>query len=217
MCLEDMMCNRMKELGYSKSEQDKIVEQLLVLAYNPYCPYVVSKAKYVGIVSSQDGHNLYNNYMKEWLLMEPRYFGVCYMPAKWGRTIMCDMVNKNSNELIEITDTFDLFSKNRRGLNEHEFLGFEKDECLSKGGESMQRMGGNVLVNGVNNSLKQKDGFVGISRIENLVSRNFNDRLEFAKACFVGWRLEKELYKVDRKKIDNYANWRRNLPVVTLD
>ena len=217
MSLEGLMDKRMTELGYNKEEQNKIKEQVLSVMYNPDCPYVVSKMKSVGIVSSQDNHNTYNNYMKEWLLMEPHYFGVCYMPKKWGRTLMCDMVNKKSNELIEIGEDFDLFNKNNRGLSEHEFLGFEYDKCLSKGGETMQKMGGNILANGVINSLRQKKKFVSIPRIENLVARTFDDKVEFAKACIIGWKLEQKLYKVDRKEIDNYANWRRSLPVVTLD
>ena len=216
MCLEDLMNKRMDELGYNKKEQEKIKEQLLVLSYNPDCPYIVSKTKYVGVVSSQDNQNMYNNYLKEWLLMEPQEFDVCYMPKKGGRTLMCGRVNKSSGELIEIADNFDFFAKNRRGFSEHDFLGFEKNLYLTRGAEMMQRFGGNILVNGVLNSLKQKDGFVSIARIENLVARNFKDKLEFAKACF-GYKLEQELYKVDKKEIDAHATWRRNLPVVTLD
>ncbi|MBR5154463.1 MAG: hypothetical protein IKW58_01925 [Alphaproteobacteria bacterium] len=217
MCLEDMMDKRMDELGYDKNEQKKLKEQLLVVAYNPDCPYVVSQMKFIGVVSSQDNHNLYNNYMREWLLMEPRDFGVIYMPHRWGRTIMCDKVNKNIGKEIEKNEKVDLFDFKKKQIGEHDFLGFKADENMSESGKLLQRYGGNILVNGVRNSLKQDEKFVEIPDIEKLVVRNFRDRVLFAKACIVGLRLEQKLYKVDRKKIDAYANWRRSLPVVTLD
>ena len=46
--------------------------------------------------------------------------------------------------------------------------------------------------------------------------RSFSDKVLFAKACLVGYKLEQELYKVDKKEIDAYANWRRSIPVVEL-
>ena len=216
MILEDMMTKRMNELGYSNSEQEKIKSQVLVLGYNPDCPHVISRFKFIGFVSSQDSCNMYNNYMKEWLLMTPHYFGVGYMPKKWGRTLICDMVSSSWGAVKEINDASDLFVP-KGGVNEHEFIGFEPKKGMSASGLLMQRLGGNVLVNGVYNSLKQDEKFVSIPNIEKLIVRNFNDRVDFAKACIIGFRLEKKLDKVDKQKIDQFADWRRSLPVIELD
>ena len=189
---------------------------MLVLGYNPDCPYVVSDFKFVGFVSSQDSSNIYNNYMKEWLLMEPHYFGVGYMPRKWGRTLISDMVNARWGEVNKISSDVDLFAP-KKGVNEHQFLGFEPKEGMSKSGLLMQRFGGNVLVNGVINSLRQDERFIEIPNIEKLTVREFKDRIEFYKACVIGFKLEQKLNKVDKQKIDEFANWRRSLPVVELD
>ena len=216
MVLETMMNKRMEELGYSLNERDKITQQLLILGYNPDCPYVVSKAKFIGIVSSQDRSNRYNNYMREWLLMKPHYFGVGYMPKRWGRTLIGDMVNSSWGEVKEIGEDADLF-RPQKGVNEHEFIGFEPIEGMSKTGELLQKFSANVLYNGIDNSLKQDKKFVYIPNIRKLTARNFSDRVLFAKSAIIGYKLEKMLYKVDKKEIDAYANYRRSIPVVELD
>ena len=102
-------------------------------------------------------------------------------------------------------------------MSEHEFLGFESMDGMSKTGELLQHFGANVLYNGIDNSLKQDKKFVQIPNIRTLTARNFGDRVLFAKSAIIGYKLEKMLEKVDKKEIDAYANWRRSIPVVTLD
>lgn len=216
MVLEEMMKKRMDELSYSKAEQKKVIEQLLVVGYNPDCPYVVSDTKFIGIVSSQDRSNRYNNYMREWLLMKPQHFGVMYMPKRWGRTLIGDMVNSSWGEVKEIGEDVDLF-KPQKGVNEHMFLGFKPIDGMSKTGELLQKFGANVLYNGIDNSLKQDKKFVQIPNIRTLTTRNFSDKVLFVKSAIIGYKLEQKLRRVDRKEIDAYANWRRSIPVVTLD
>ena len=84
----------MNELGYSPEEQLKIKSQLLVLAYNPDCPKYLSKFRFISIESSQDRHNEYHGYLREWLLMSPKDFGVCFLPKIYGQTLMCAQVDK---------------------------------------------------------------------------------------------------------------------------
>ncbi|MBQ8751066.1 MAG: hypothetical protein IJZ30_05475 [Alphaproteobacteria bacterium] len=216
MVLEEMMKKRMEELSYSKVEQKKIAEQLLVVGYNPDCPYVVSDTKFIGIVSSQDRSNRYNNYMREWLLMKPQHFGVMYMPKRWGRTLIGDVVSSSCGEIKEVEEISDLFTF-KRGIDEHMFWGYEPIEGMSKTGELLQKFGANVLYNGIDNSLKQDKKFVQIPNIRTLTARNFGDRVLFAKSAIIGYKLEQKLRRVDRKEIDAYANWRRSIPVVTLD
>ena len=217
MQLETMLNKRMEELGYDMSEREKITQQLLVVAYNPDCPYVVSKAKFIGIVSSQDRCNKYNNYMREWLLMKPHYFGVGYMPKYWGRTLIGDMVSNQWGQVKEVEEVGDLFKSKKGSVSEHGFLGYEVKQEMSDTGRLLQRFAGNILVNGVMNSLKQDEKFIEIPDIRKLTARTFKDRIEFAKSAIIGFRLEKKLNNVDKKEIDDYANWRRSIPVVELD
>lgn len=92
--LEKLMDKKMNELGYSPEEQLKIKSQLLVLAYNPDCPKYLSKFRFISIESSQDRHNEYHGYLREWLLMSPKDFGVCFLPKIYGQTLMCAQVDK---------------------------------------------------------------------------------------------------------------------------
>lgn len=228
MHLEKLMNNKMQELGYSSEEQQKIKSQLLVLAYNPDCPKGLSKLHFITIESAKDRHNKYYNYLKEWLLMKPRDFGVCYMTKKWGRTLMCTQVDKSGIEgnpppkyvRIDVNEWF----KHRDDkpkvftLGEHDFLGFKPAVNMSKGALWLQRMAGNILINSIKNSLQQKgDSFIPIPNIQNLVSQNMKDKLYFAKTALIGFKLEQQLFMSDKNKIDAYASSRRSMPTITLD
>ena len=138
------------------------------------------------------------------------------MPKRWGRTLIGDMVNSSWGEVKEIGEDVDLF-KPQKGVNEHMFLGFKPIDGMSKTGELLQKFGANVLYNGIDNSLKQDKKFVQIPNIRTLTARNFSDKVLFAKSAIIGYKLEQKLRRVDRKEIDAYANWRRSIPVVTLD
>ena len=131
---------------------------------------------------------------------------------------MCDRVSKDDSEqIIKIDENFDFCGAEKRKVGEHEFWGFESDESMSRSAVMLQRFGANILANGVKNSVIQDEKYAKIPNIEQLAVRSFKDRVEFAKAIIVGYRLEQKLYKVDKKKIDNYANTRRSIPTVVLD
>lgn len=221
--LEKLMNAKMTELGYSSEEQDQLKAQLLVLAYNPDCPKSVSKLRFIGVESSQDNHNEYNTYVKEWLLMEPQDFGVCYLPKKWGRTLMSAKFDKSgiegnpAKEVCSIEEFF-LGKRRRQVLGEHDFLGFEPTENMSKGALKLQVFANNILKNSVRNSQKQGgDKFIPLPKIQNLAANSLSQKYDFAKAAFIGYKLENQMLREDRSRIDQYANWRRSLPVVELD
>lgn len=228
MHLEKLMNAKMQDLGYSNEEQQRIKSQLMVLAYNPDCPKGLSELRFISIESAKDRHNKYYNYLKEWLLMKPRDFGVCYMTKKWGRTLMCTQIDKAGIEgnpppeykLVDVNDWF----KHRDDkpkvftLGEHDFLGFKPAVNMSKGALWLQRMAGNILISSIKNSLLQKnDNFIPIPNIQNLVSKNIKDKIYFAKAALIGFKLEQQLFMTDKSKIDAYANSRRSIPSVRLN
>ena len=230
MQMEKLMTEKMEMLGYSADEQKKLKSQLLVLSYNPDCPKGLSKLYFVGIESSKDRHNEYYNYFREWLLMAPKDFGICYLPKKWGRTFLCAQVDKAGvehnppRELTEIDP--DEWFKNRgrnpqtgeRELGEHDFMAFEPAANMSRGAKKLQRFANNILKNAVKNSLAQKgEKFIPLPKIQSLVSLSPRDKCEFARAAIIGFRLEQQLLRTDLQKIDNYANWRRSIPTVSLD
>ena len=228
MMLEKLMNDKMTELGYSNQEQKKLKSQLVVLAYNPDCPSVKSDLYFVSVVSSQDKHNEYNNYIREFLLMEPQDFGVCYLTKKWGRTLMCTQIDKAGVEgnpqrkyvQINLEEWFKNIDNPQtpERLGEHDFMGFVPVENMSKGALKLQKIANNVLKNVIKNSLQQDGGgFIPLPKIQNLAADNFKQKCEFAKAAIKGYQIEQRVLHYDRSKIDAYANMRRAIPRVRID
>lgn len=229
--LEKLMDEKMNLLGYSPEEQLKIKSQLLVLAYNPDCPKYLSKFRFISVESSQDRHNKYQSYLREWLLMKPKDFGVCFIPKLYGQTLMCAQIDKagiEGNPPRELTPlSGDEFFKQLHGikekdapktLNEHEFLGFEPVENMSKGALKLQRFANNILKNAVKNSQRQNDkNFIPLPAIQNLTTDTIRQKYEFARAAITGYKLMQQMAHSDRSKIDDYANRRRSIPVIELD
>ena len=228
MKLEQLMNKKMSELGYSTTEQEQIKSQLMVLCYNPDCPKSLSKLYMVSIESAQDRHNKYNNYMREWLLMAPKDFGVCYMTKKWGRALMCSQIDKygvegnppRQKKLMSADDWFRNVnaSNDTDEIGEHDWIAFKPTSNMSKGALKLQKFANNILTNSILNSLSQENGkFEPLPKIQNLVSGNNRDKCDFAKAAIVGYRLEQQFLFSDKTKVDQYANMRRSIPVIELD
>ena len=228
--LEKLMDKKMNELGYSPEEQLKIKSQLLVLAYNPDCPKYLSKFRFISIESSQDRHNEYHGYLREWLLMSPKDFGVCFLPKIYGQTLMCAQVDKygiegNPPREIEPIDGDKWFKQihgietaKEKTLGEHDFLGFEPVKNMSKGALKLQYFANNILKNAIKNSQRQNEKkFVPLPNIQNLAANSLQQRYMFARAVITGYKLLQQVRHTDKSQIDQYANWRRSIPTVGLD
>ena len=106
----------------------------------------------------------------------------------------------------------------RKEIGEHEFMGFEPVENMSKGALQLQKFANNILKNAVINSCRQKVAdFVPLPAIQNLAADTLRQKCEFARAVITGYRLEQQMRRSDRSKIDAFANWRRSMKTVTLD
>lgn len=228
MQLEKMMSQKTAELGYSAEEQKQLKSQFLVLNYNPDCPKHKSELRFIAIESAQDWHNRYNHCLKEWLLMERKDFGVCYQTKNWGRTLACSQIDKagvEGNPAREMKESCleEIFEgrkggNERKEIGEHEFMGFEPVENMSKGALQLQKFANNILKNAVINSCRQKVfDFVPLPAIQNLAADSLRQKCEFARAVITGYRLEQQMMRSDRSKIDAFANWRRSMKTVTLD
>ncbi len=221
MQLEKMMGEKMTELGYLPQEQKQIKSQLMVLAYNPDCPKRNAESYFVSIESAKDDHNEYNNYFKEWLLMSPKDFDVCYLPKRWGRTLMCSRVDKHKKKVYVAIPVDEWFAnlhkpRKRETLGEHDFMGFIPVKNMSKGAIKLQKMANNILKNAVKNSLQQRERFVPLPKIQNLVADTIGQKAMFAKAAVVGYALQQRLFWTDIKKIDQHATERMSIPRVNI-
>ncbi len=239
--LEKLMNAKMQALGYSPQEQKQLKSQLLLLNYAPDCTRW-SDTRFISIESSADNHNEYQSYLKEWLQMKPRDFGVCFLPkySTMGQTFMCTKVDKagiegNPKRVYVLRPINGDFFEDRRkakeeaekndfqepekdtSLGEHDFLGFENTENMSRGARQMQQFANNILKNAVLNSTQQQENnFIPLPTTINLATDTFKQKYIFAKAAVVGDYLSKRLALCDKDKIDTYAYYRR-LHTITLD
>ena len=157
--------------------------------------------------------------------MKHKDFGVCYQNKIWGRTLACAQIDKfgvegNPPREIVAAPIDEFFSGKRKSkeLGEHDFMGFEPVENMSKGALLLQKFANNILKNAVKNSCLQKgEDFVPLPAIQNLAADTLRQKCEFARAVITGYRLEQQMMRSDRSKIDAFANWRRSIPTVTLD
>lgn len=228
--LEKLMDKKMNELGYQAEEQQKIKDQLLVLAYNPDCPKWKTGFRFISVESSQDRHNEYHGYLREWLLMKPKDFGVCFIPKIYGQTLMCAKVDKfgiegNPPREMKLMSAEEWFKQihgvdtgKEKELGEHDFMGFEPIKNMSKGALKLQSFANNILRNAVRNSQKQNgEEFVALPNIQHLTANTLRQRYEFARAAITGCKLLRQVSHADRQQIDEFANARRSIPVIELD
>ena len=96
--LEQMMLQKMAELGYLPAERKKVVRQLMVLNYAPDCPVRMAESLFVSIESAADEHNKYQTRFKEYLQMKALDFGMLRLPERGGNVLMCTKVDKSGIE-----------------------------------------------------------------------------------------------------------------------
>lgn len=240
--LEKMMTAKMQQLGYSPKEQKQLKSQLLALNYAPDCTRWISEMRFISIESSVDSHNEYQSYLKEWLQMKPRDFGVCFLPGSsvMGQTFMCTKVDKAGIEgnpkrvYVSQMISGDFFAdyaeakaeaekndfkepEQETCLGEHDFLGFENISNMSRGARQMQLFANNILKNAVINSTQQQENnFVPLPATIRLATDNIKQKYDFAKAAVIGDYLLKRLAFCNRSQIDAYASYRR-AHTITLD
>lgn len=137
--LEEMMSDKMKELGYTKQEQEQIQKELLCVAHAPYCPLGVSKSTLISFCSAQDDEvSHYNNFQTEIVnLNKQGEMKLSYFPEKQGNVFICSSLGE--------------------GVEEHNFIGYDiNQEGLSKEGKAILALSGRAIVNGVRGSIRNE-------------------------------------------------------------
>ena len=135
--LEEKMLQEMNKLGYSKTECNEILSQILVVAHAPYCPLGVAKAKMISFASARDDEvNHYNNFETAVRKLETNgKLKLCYFNQKQGDLILAPDLGKE--------------------VEQHNFIGYAvSQKGLTKEGKAIVAMSGNVLAAGIKNALE---------------------------------------------------------------
>lgn len=224
--LEQMMLQKMAELGYLPAERKKVVRQLMVLNYAPDCPARMAESRFITIESAADDHNKYQTRFKEYLQMKALDFGMLRLPEHGGNVLMCTKVDKSGIEgnpkkiiVARRIDEGDLFfsapkpnaglapdnETKEKVLGEHEFLGFKKASNMSKGAEELQIFANNILKNAVLNSLCQNDASAkALPTVKTLACDTSKQYAAFSRAYLKGWQLHTQCVFTNQKKLREF-------------
>lgn len=224
--LEQMMLQKMAELGYLPAERKKVVRQLMVLNYAPDCPARMAESRFITIESAADDHNKYQTRFKEYLQMKALDFGMLRLPKRGGNVLMCTKIDKSGIEgnpkkiiVARRIDEGDLFfsapkpnaepvpdnETKEKVLGEHEFLGFEKAANMSKGAQELQLFANNILKNAVLNSLCQNDASAkALPTVKTLACDTSKQYAAFARAYLKGWQLHTRCVFTNQKKLRDF-------------
>lgn len=179
--LEEMMQQKMTELGYSKDERNMIQSQMLVIAHSPACPLGCSKSQFISFISARDlnpndmkvtsSSNLMNNYLRNKMREDMRYtddilegkqptkdnfsLDVSYIPGKQGNAFIAKQKYPYGEEVFMV--------------DEREHGTFLPDADQTKDGNILLGLSTYALINGVENSLQQKDKLVPLESVKELV------------------------------------------------
>lgn len=236
--LEQMMLQKMAELGYLPAERKKVVRQLMVLNYAPDCPARMAESRFITIESAADEHNKYQTRFKEYLQMKALDFGMLRLPERGGNVLMCTKIDKSGIEgnpkkiiVARRIDEGDLFfsapksnaepapdnKTKEKVLGEHEFLGFEKAANMSKGAQELQLFANNILKNAVLNSLCQNDASAkALPTVKTLACDTSKQYAAFSRAYLKGWQLHTRCVFTNQKKLRDFI-WYHQTCRIELD
>ena len=224
--LEQMMLQKMAELGYLPAERKKVVRQLMVLNYAPDCPARMAESRFITIESAADEHNKYQTRFKEYLQMKALDFGMLRLPERGGNVLMCTKIDKSGIEgnpkkiiVARRIDEDDVFFSTPKSnaepapdnetkekvLGEDEFLGFEKAANMSKGAQELQLFANNILKNAVLNSLCQNDASAkALPTVKTLACDTSKQYAAFSRAYLKGWQLHTRCVFTNQKKLRDF-------------
>ena len=156
--LEEKMQHRMQELGYSKEERAGIQKQMLCTAYAPYCPLGVSKSTMISFCCAKDmvvrhGNNFQRNIQQ---LNNNNRLQISYFPKEKGEvfvvpSFMIDELDGH-NFIWSFTKRKEIFY-DLKPTSQNNWI---TENNPIKSSQALIGMMGNVLVNGVLNSIEKK-------------------------------------------------------------
>ncbi|MBR6355812.1 MAG: hypothetical protein IKR92_03050 [Alphaproteobacteria bacterium] len=223
--LEKKMRADMKRLGYNLGERKQILAQLLTVAHAPACALGVAKSQMISFMTVEDiewpksvtqrvNNNFLNNYLCE-RKRENKFHQQCLMngdeqgAAKHRAFNLppCYFAPQQGNMFLiqekSIKKNRDLFMVNNAEHNDiaYGYGGKSEDGIL------MTMIAKNIIQNGIKNSLRQKDGFTPLPKLEDLIlgeTPEYNAQLKtlFARMVENGKKLRNIVcqYAVDKLK-----------------
>ena len=163
--LEEKMSVHMRNLGYNQTEIDQILSQMLVVAHAPIVPLGVSKFCMVSFTTARDlraarPNNWVTKYVKHRLDQENEQ-GIS---TDWLQP--CFLSGRDGNVFI-IRNAFDPTPNGTPHSGEHRSARYVQINDQNDMGVFMAEIAGNILKNGIKNSLNET--FTPLPQVDELV------------------------------------------------
>lgn len=163
--LEEQMANKMRELGYSAKEIAQIQSQMLVVSHAPVVPLGKSRFRVISFTSTTDyiaarPKNWVTKYVryKQWY-EQRKVIGGDWMPS-------CFLEGKNGDVFV-IHNAYEPRANGRPNPGEHQNAHYVPTPRQTDIGMFMNVVAGNILTNGIKNSLSPT--FVPLPPTEELI------------------------------------------------
>lgn len=226
--LEELMQQKMAELGYSGKEKKQIQQQMTVIAHAPGCPLGVAKSNIISFMSAYDPK-----------IPKPLNYFTDYIDKRLRENNMRYYAEEDKNqEKIEKYRWFDLkpsFLSGKMGNmflvkqrfpfmdvgpamcneSEHDVVNYQGNNQLNYG-RLLTHFSKTILSNVIKNSLQQDEKFTPLPPLEELIlsddkNMNIKEASAFEKMKANGEALTKEVYDFARKcNLDYLAQKRQN-------
>ena len=169
--LEKMSLAKMKKLGYSDAESQKIQAQMQTIGINPYCPLGVQKSDMFSVISAQDRAVTHNNFFEKYirlLVSKGKTIPLCLFEKKLGNFLLVNrMYGSDNRQNVEIDQ------------DEHGYCGFKIVPTNSEKGKIAIKFMQNALINGLKSALRDE---IRTLSTKDMLTKNSEERADFDMA-----------------------------------
>jgi len=172
MYLEDYMVKKMTDMGYPMKDIKMALNQIVVIGYAMSCPYSKSNMRFINFGSVSDS-GVRSTPLASYLFFMGGDFGLLHAKHKNNDTFLCTQISKVGIEgnpnILHAMPIEEYMKKNEEEcseehqesesdlFNEHTFIGFVAKKGFSNGAKNLQQLFKTVIVNTVDNSIKNSE------------------------------------------------------------
>lgn len=224
--LEELMQQKMAELGYLGKERNQIQQQMTVIAHAPGCPLGVAKSNIISFMSAYDPKipqplNYFTNYVNKRIEENNmRYYAEKNKNQENIEKYRCfdlkpSFLSGKMGNMFLVKQRFPFSDEGPADLNpdEHDVVNYQETAQINYG-RLLTHFSKTILSNVIKNSLQQDEKFTPLQPLEELIlsddkSMNAKESLAFEKMKANGEALTKEVYDHARKITQAYLAKKR--------
>lgn len=154
--IQDKMQTKMQELGYSPAEITKVLSQMLVVTHEPSIPMGVAKSRMISFMSANDTMLAKpKNWIRQYVMARTADEADGKVDSNWLKPMF--LSGKNGDVFV----IHNAFTPDKLGGprdEEHNSAHYIAVENQTKFGQLMSLIAGNIIKNGIENSLANEKG-----------------------------------------------------------